>query len=55
VAQRAGPDLRATIERLQRELTDEVMQELNARVDLDDKDPKAVANEYLRETELLPG
>ncbi len=55
VAERAGPDLRETIERLQRELTDEVMQELNARVDLDDKDPKAVAREDLRETELLAG
>ena len=30
-------------------LTDEVMQELNARVDLDKKTPEVVAGEYLKE------
>ena len=33
-------------------LTDEAMQELNARVDLDKKTPKEVASEYLSETGL---
>ena len=33
-------------------LTDEVMQELNARVDLDKKTPEAVAGEYLKESGL---
>ncbi len=53
VAERAGPDLRATIERLQRELTDEVMQELNARVDLDKETPEQVARAYLQESGLV--
>ena len=34
-------------------LTDEVMQELNARVDLDKETPKQVATEYLQETGLI--
>jgi glycine betaine/choline ABC-type transport system substrate-binding protein len=34
-------------------LTDEAMQELNARVDLDKKTPEAVAGEYLSETGLV--
>ena len=38
-ADEAGPDLAKTIELLQEQLTDENMQELNARVDLDKKDP----------------
>ena len=33
-------------------LTDEVMQELNARVDLDKKTPEVVAGEYLKESGL---
>ena len=53
VAEEAGPDLPATIELLQRDLTDEAMQELNARVDIDKKDPATVAGEYLRETGLV--
>ena len=36
-------------------LTDEVMQELNARVDLDKKTPEEVAGEYLQETGLIAG
>jgi len=34
-------------------LTDEVMQELNARVDLDKKTPEEVAGEYLSESDLV--
>jgi osmoprotectant transport system substrate-binding protein len=51
----AGDDLQATIELLQEQLTDENMQELNARVDLDKKDPAVVAEEYLTETGLIGG
>jgi osmoprotectant transport system substrate-binding protein len=53
VAARAGSALRATIELLQRPLTDDAMQELDARVDLDKKTPAQVAREYLRETGLV--
>jgi len=55
VAQEAGPDLERTITLLQEQLTDENMQELNARVDLDKKDPATVAGEYLTETGLIAG
>jgi osmoprotectant transport system substrate-binding protein len=55
VADEAGPDLAKTIELLQEQLTDENMQELNARVDLDKKDPATVAGEYLSETGLVAG
>ena len=51
----AGPDLPKTVELLQEQLTDENMQELNARVDLDKKDPAVVAKEYLTETGLIGG
>jgi len=53
VADEAGPDLEKTIELLQKELTDENMQELNARVDLDKEEPGAVAKAYLVETGLI--
>jgi osmoprotectant transport system substrate-binding protein len=53
VADKAGPDLPKTLQLLQNDLTDEAMQELNARVDLDKKDPGEVAGEYLRETGLI--
>jgi osmoprotectant transport system substrate-binding protein len=52
-ADQAGPDLGKTVEAVQKGLTDEVMQELNARVDLDKKTPKQVASEYLRESGLV--
>ena len=54
-ADEAGPDLENTITLIQEGLTDEAMQELNARVDLDKKDPKAVATEYLTESGYLAG
>jgi osmoprotectant transport system substrate-binding protein len=54
-AEQAGPDLEKTIALIQEELTDENMQELNARVDLDKKDPATVAKEYLTETGLISG
>jgi osmoprotectant transport system substrate-binding protein len=52
-ADQAGPDLESTITSIQDQLTDENMQELNARVDLDKKDPATVAKEYLTETGLI--
>jgi osmoprotectant transport system substrate-binding protein len=55
VAEQAGPDLPKVIEQVQRGLTDEVMQELNARVDLDKEPAATVAQEYLRESNLVAG
>jgi osmoprotectant transport system substrate-binding protein len=54
-ADQAGEDLTTTVELIQEQLTDENMQELNARVDLDKKDPATVAQEYLTETGLIGG
>jgi glycine betaine/choline ABC-type transport system substrate-binding protein len=48
--QKAGPDYAATIERVQKGLTLPVMQELNARVDVDKQDPADVATQYLKES-----
>jgi len=47
--QKAGPDYQATIQKVQKGLTLPVIQELNARVDIDKQDPAAVATEYLKE------
>jgi glycine betaine/choline ABC-type transport system substrate-binding protein len=47
--QKAGPDYMATIVKVQQGLTLPVMQELNARVDIDKQEPAAVATEYLKE------
>ncbi len=46
----AGPDMKATVEQVQKGLTEKVMQELNARVDVDRETPKAAAKAYLRES-----
>jgi osmoprotectant transport system substrate-binding protein len=54
-AERAGPDLPRVLKMIQARLTDENMQELNARVDLDGQRPAAVAKAYLTENGLLPG
>jgi glycine betaine/choline ABC-type transport system substrate-binding protein len=45
----AGPDYQETIETVQEGLTEEVMQELNARVDIDREQPTDVARQYLQE------
>jgi glycine betaine/choline ABC-type transport system substrate-binding protein len=50
VAQDAGPDYQATIEKVQEGLSLEVMQELNARVDIDKEKPEDVAAQYLQES-----
>jgi osmoprotectant transport system substrate-binding protein len=55
VLEKAGPDLDATVALATKGLTDEVMQELNARVDLDKETPEAVAGQYLEETGLVGG
>jgi glycine betaine/choline ABC-type transport system substrate-binding protein len=47
--QKAGPDYMATIQKVQKGLTLPVMQELNARVDIDKQDPADVATQYLKE------
>ena len=53
VIKKAGPDLAKVTNQVSEGLTDEVMQELNARVDLDKKTPEAVAGEYLSESGLV--
>ncbi len=55
VIEQAGPDLESTVEMVNEGLTDEVMQELNARVDLDKETPADVAAAYLEESGLLGG
>jgi glycine betaine/choline ABC-type transport system substrate-binding protein len=47
--QKAGADYAATIEKVQKGLTLPVIQELNARVDVDKQDPAEVAKQYLQE------
>jgi osmoprotectant transport system substrate-binding protein len=49
VLAKAGPDFDKVVGEVSKGLTDEVMQELNARVDLDKKTPEVVAGEYLKE------
>jgi osmoprotectant transport system substrate-binding protein len=49
----AGPDLEKVVSQVEEGLTNEVMQELNARVDLDKKTPEQVAGEYLQESGLV--
>ena len=49
-ADEAGPDLQKTVELVQQGLSERVMQELNARVDVDREEPRAVARAYLLES-----
>ena len=55
VLEKAGADFATTVELVNKDLTDEVMQELNARVDIDKSTPEDVAGEYLKETGLIAG
>ena len=48
VAEKLGPEGQKVIEDVQKELTDEVMQELNARVDIDKQKPADAARDYLQ-------
>jgi glycine betaine/choline ABC-type transport system substrate-binding protein len=49
VLSKLGPDAQKVVENVQQGLTEEVMQELNSRVDLDKQKPAKVAGDYLRE------
>ena len=53
-ADEAGPDFPATITKVQRSLSLPVMQELNARVDIDKEKPEQVAHDYLKEFGYTP-
>jgi osmoprotectant transport system substrate-binding protein len=55
VVRRAGPDLERTIRLVNSQLTAANMQELNARVDLDQRSARSVAHEFLRQTGLVGG
>ncbi len=55
VIEKAGGDLEEVVTQVNEGLTDEVMQELNARVDLDKETPEAVAGQYLSESGLVAG
>jgi osmoprotectant transport system substrate-binding protein len=50
---KGGAEIQKIAQQVQKGLTDEVMSELNARVDLDKKTPEAVASEYLKESGLV--
>jgi osmoprotectant transport system substrate-binding protein len=50
---KAGPDFARTIDLVQEGLTVEVMQELDARVDIDKEQPEDVAADYLQEAGLV--
>ena len=47
-AKKLGTDGQQVITNVQKYMTEEIMQELNARVDVDKEEPKAVAAEYLK-------
>jgi glycine betaine/choline ABC-type transport system substrate-binding protein len=49
-----GPEGQKVIEEVQKPLTDKVMQELNARVDIDKQKPEAVAKAYLQSAGFIP-
>jgi osmoprotectant transport system substrate-binding protein len=53
IAEQGGSALEEIVAMVNEGLTDEAMQELNARVDLDKKTPEEVAGEYLSETGLV--
>jgi osmoprotectant transport system substrate-binding protein len=55
VLEKAGPDFAKTVELVYEDLTDEVMLELNARVDIDKSTPEDVDGHYLNEKGLLAG
>jgi glycine betaine/choline ABC-type transport system substrate-binding protein len=46
----AGPDMKRVVEQVQQGLSEKVMRELNARVDVDRQTPKQVARAYLKES-----
>ena len=48
IAQKLGEGGQAVVTNVQKYMTEEIMQELNARVDIDKQEPKSVAAEYLK-------
>ena len=54
VMETIGPDGQKVIEDVQKPLTEKVMQELNARVDVDKQKPEEVAKAYLESAGFLP-
>jgi osmoprotectant transport system substrate-binding protein len=53
VARKAGPDLRRVVDQVNKHLTADVMQELNARVDIDKDTPEQAARAYLKQFKLI--
>ncbi len=53
VLKKLGPDAQKVVEQVQKGMTEQVMQELNSRVDIDKQEPKDVAAQYLKETGLV--
>ena len=53
VAQKLGPEGQKVIEDVQKPLTDKVMQELNARVDIDKQKPADAARDYLQKAGFI--
>jgi glycine betaine/choline ABC-type transport system substrate-binding protein len=49
IVDKAGPDMQKTIEAVQQGLSQRVMRELNARVEVDRETPRQAAHEYLTE------
>ena len=49
VAEKLGPEGQKVIEEVQEPLTEKVMQELNARVDIDKQKPAEAARDYLQQ------
>jgi len=53
VAEKLGPEGKKVIEDVQKPLTDKVMQELNARVDIDKQKPADAARDYLQKAGFI--
>jgi osmoprotectant transport system substrate-binding protein len=53
VARKAGPDLRKVVDQVNKHLTADVMQELNARVTIDKDTPEQAAQAYLKQFKLI--
>ncbi|MDQ3769305.1 MAG: glycine/betaine ABC transporter substrate-binding protein [Actinomycetota bacterium] len=55
IAQAMGPEGAQVIERVQEQLTEDVMQELNSRVAVDKQEPERVAADYLQQFGFVEG
>jgi glycine betaine/choline ABC-type transport system substrate-binding protein len=54
VLEQLGPEAQEVVEKVQEPLTERVMQELNARVDVDKQKPDEVAKAYLEQAGFIP-